>query len=59
MSKLKKLFVGLVVLVALGAIAREYNIYNHHKMAVEKCGSEKKVQHVDSKGFECVSTATE
>lgn len=54
MSKLKKAVLVVLVLIGLGTIAEIYNKYNHHRMAIEECGSEDNIKRVDSKGYECI-----
>ncbi|MGS2719252.1 hypothetical protein [Paraglaciecola aestuariivivens] len=53
MSKLKKVLIAALVLIGLGAIAKEYNQRNHMKMALNKCGSKENIASVDSSGFAC------
>jgi len=56
MSKFKKVLIALVILVGLGAIAKQYNEQNHMEMAIEQCGDKDSIARVDSKGFECKKT---
>lgn len=53
MSKIKKIVIAVVIVLSLGAIAKQYNEHNHTEMAIEECGNKDNVAKVDSKGFEC------
>ena len=56
MSKFKKSFIAVIVLLGLGAIAKGYNESHHKEMALAECGSQDNIAKVDSKGFECNKT---
>ena len=53
MSKIKKIVIAVVIVLSLGAIAKQYNEHNHTEMAIKECGNKDNVTKVDSKGFEC------
>ncbi|RJF35345.1 hypothetical protein [Pseudoalteromonas gelatinilytica] len=53
MSKFKKIVIAVVILLSLGAIAKQYNERNHTEMAIKACGNKDNIAKVDSKGFEC------
>ncbi|MBB3170194.1 hypothetical protein [Simiduia aestuariiviva] len=44
----------VVVILAAGKAATSFNEENHQRMAMEQCGSQEQIAHVDSKGFSCV-----
>lgn len=53
MSKIKKIVIAVVIVLSLGAIAKQYNEHNHTEMAIKECGNKDNVAKVDSRGFEC------
>ncbi len=53
MSKIKKVVIAVVIVLSLGAIAKQYNERNHTEMAIKECGNKDNIAKVDSKGFEC------
>lgn len=53
MSKIKKIVIAVVIVLSLGAIAKQYNERNHEAMAIKECGNKDNIAKVDSRGFEC------
>jgi hypothetical protein len=53
MNKTAKILLTIAIILAVGAVAKHFNTQNHHDMALEYCGSEDNIEHVDSKGFTC------
>ena len=53
MSKIKKIVIAVVIVLSLGAIAKQYNEHKHTEMAIKECGNKDNIAKVDSKGFEC------
>lgn len=53
MPAFKKVFIVLVILFSIGALAKSYSEAKQQKIAIDKCGGEKNVEQFDYKGFKC------
>lgn len=53
MPQITKIILTILIILALGAIAKGFNEAHHEEMALKECGSKENIAHVDEDGFEC------